>query len=72
MEPVTNEVNIARGDWRRLAAERTSKTRCVNGHQFTEENTFYCVNSDGFRRRRCRECSRAQARKQYRRSRLTA
>ena len=37
LEPVTNRVNLLRGNT--LQAKNAAKTRCVNGHPFTESNT---------------------------------
>ena len=37
-------------------------TYCVNGHEFTEENTYYSVLKDGTHRR-CRECRKLNQRK---------
>jgi hypothetical protein len=34
-------------------------TECVNGHEFTDENTSVAYNSDGYRFRRCKACMRA-------------
>lgn len=56
-DPVTNEINIARGkfrEWRRPKA-----THCVSGHEFTEANTY--VRADG--ERNCRTCANERARR---------
>lgn len=55
LEPVTHQVNIARGDMARANRERMAKaTHCKRGHPFDEENTRY--NSKGYRS--CKECHR--------------
>lgn len=56
LEPVTNKVNIQRGEspW----ATNARKTHCVNGHEFTLENTFARPGGRG-----CRMCKRAHDRK---------
>lgn len=59
MVPVTNQVNLLRGNT--SAAENAAKTHCVNGHEFTEENTFKRRGA-----RECRECMRVRAREQAR------
>lgn len=49
LDPVTPEVNKARGD--SPAARAARQTHCVHGHEFTEENTIRYG-----RKRRCRTC----------------
>jgi hypothetical protein len=52
MEPVTNAVNVLRGEgW---AAKQARQTSCKRGHPFAGANLFYCRGS-----RRCRACHRA-------------
>jgi hypothetical protein len=58
LEIVTRRINTLRGDT--LNAMNAAKTRCVNGHEFTAENTY----SDG-RRRACKTCRRAIDRRRY-------
>ena len=41
----------------------TDKTHCKNGHEFTEENTFYRGDGTG---RRCRTCDRAREKSEAR------
>lgn len=56
LEPVTNRVNILRGE--SLVAQQARQTHCVNDHPLSGENLW--INSRGFRQ--CRECRRVQAR----------
>src|SRR4249919_3856225 len=42
----------------------STRTHCPHGHPFDENNTYYEKNGRG---RRCRECSRMNARKYYER-----
>jgi hypothetical protein len=51
VQPVTHRINLMRGFT--PARANTEKTHCVNGHEFTPENT----NFDGIQRY-CRACSR--------------
>src|ERR1700731_2414568 len=62
LEPVTNGENLLRGQG--PTAMRAAQTACINGHPFTEENT-YRPKSGG---RDCRECKRVRDRG-YRRAR---
>lgn len=55
---------VRAGTWR---TERHRRTRCLNGHEFTPENTY--VRPDG---RRCRECQRERVRQYKRRLREVA
>lgn len=59
LEPVTPRLNVLRGVSH--VAENAVKTHCVNGHEFTEENTQVFVR-EGRQRRRCRACCRDKAR----------
>ena len=59
LEPVTQRINILRGDGPltagiQNAAYQRAKTGCDNGHAFTETNTY--ITSQG--NRQCRECKR--------------
>ena len=56
LEPVTCRENVLRGMG--LAANNARKTHCLNGHEFTRENTYRLP--DG--RRNCKECSRKRTR----------
>lgn len=58
LEPVTRRVNVLRGEG--ITARRARSDRCVQGHEYTPENT---LNREGFRR--CRACRNAQNHKQY-------
>jgi hypothetical protein len=53
LEVVTERENIYRGLG--LAGINAAKTHCVNGHEFSPENTYYSPNAH---RRSCRICSR--------------
>lgn len=58
MEPVTNRVNILRGDT--VTAANAAKTHCPQGHEYTPENThLHGPNGTG---RRCRTCVPEQRR----------
>lgn len=52
LEPVTNRVNILRGQT--VMAANATKTHCAHGHEFTTENTIRS-GPDG-RLRHCRSC----------------
>lgn len=52
LEPVTGQVNTLRGET--LAAENAAKQRCIHGHEFTPENTYW----RGTGHRTCRTCQR--------------
>jgi hypothetical protein len=52
----TNRENLMRGGT--LAAENVAKTHCINGHEFTPENTHHRSRGG----RECRECMRTRAR----------
>ena len=59
LEPVTRSENLRRGEaggWQR------NKTHCVNGHAFTQENTYIRPDGTG---RECRTCQ-AAAHERYR------
>jgi hypothetical protein len=50
LEPVTQKINVHRGEG--VAARNMVKTRCPQGHEYTEEN-LYVWNNQRF----CRTCS---------------
>lgn len=52
LEPVTNRVNLRRGNSGR---NNSAKTNCPKGHEYTEENTLL-HRSRGLTIRRCRTC----------------
>lgn len=54
-EPVTRGENVRRGQ---VGIANSSKTRCIRGHEFTPENTYY-HNGTGWRN--CRACMRLKA-----------
>lgn len=55
LEPVTQYVNVIRGDGPKVHG---SKTHCLRGHPFTEENTYVFRNG-----RHCRLCKRERQEK---------
>lgn len=55
LEPVTNRINILRGQT--IMATNAGKTHCAQGHEFTPENTIP-VGEDGHKRA-CRTCTQA-------------
>jgi hypothetical protein len=59
LEPVTSRENTLRGSG--IPAENKRKTHCVNGHEFTPENTVSYVAGI----RQCRECFRIRSRRRY-------
>jgi len=69
VRPVTQRENLLRG--KTVAAKHLSKTHCINGHEFTPENTRYTkkaytssaggVATSGARK--CRKCDAERARK---------
>src|SRR5690606_27636904 len=56
MEPVPNRVNVLRGEG--PTAVNARKTHCVNGHEFSAENTH--IRPTGWRE--CKTCKRRQNR----------
>lgn len=57
LEPVSRRVNLLRSPIT-LTARKAAQVECVNGHEFTPENT--AINKNGTRR--CRECVRIRQR----------
>jgi hypothetical protein len=58
LEPVPHKVNLARSDIT-VQARLSARTHCINGHEFTPENTFFKRKVRG---RRCRICKRLSER----------
>jgi len=56
LEPVTSRENTLRGQ--SVSSINARKTHCVNGHEFTEDNTYIAPS----RRRMCRACGRDRQR----------
>lgn len=61
MEPVTNRVNILRGE--SFSATLARQTHCKHGHPFSGDNLE--IDRDGFRR--CITCRRQRQKKRWRR-----
>lgn len=59
LEPATHRVNILRGG--APTAHNATKDRCVQGHQFDEQNTYLYTDKSGRRRRVCRKCDNAKS-----------
>ncbi len=57
LEAVTQKENILRGEG--LTAQNARKTHCLNGHEFTPENTYYAPGRPN--ERGCRTCKKEQA-----------
>ena len=55
LEPVTQSVNLLRGETVNAAA--SARTHCINGHEFSPVNTR--ISPSG--RRVCRSCGRARS-----------
>jgi len=69
LELVPQAVNFLRGNHPGAVMTRTGK--CSNGHEMTEENTYYYTTSNGkYTGRDCRICNREQDRKYRERKRL--
>ena len=56
LEAVTHAENVSRGTSVGAVAGQTNK--CIRGHSFNEENTYYVNNPDRAIHRQCRECQR--------------
>ena len=62
LDPVTCQENLLRGET--LAAANAKKTHCVNGHEFTTENTkLYKSRKSPVLARGCKACSRIRSRR---------
>lgn len=57
LEAVSTRTNLLRGVG--IVAQHATKTHCVNGHEFTPENTT--TRADHAGARRCRACMRREA-----------
>lgn len=56
LEAVTTRENLLRG--KTSTASKAAQTHCVNGHEFTPENTYHYPNSrNNGLRRTCRQCA---------------
>jgi hypothetical protein len=73
LELVTPRENTLRG-LDAKAAINARKTHCINGHKYTEENTYYHIRKtpkrnngklSGRKERQCRECQRERKRKRF-------
>lgn len=60
MEPVTLGENTRRGMGHAAVVGRTN--RCLRGHEYTPENTYYRPDGRG---RQCRECNQIRRRSRY-------
>lgn len=56
LENTSNLVNSLRGE--SVAAYHARKTHCVNGHEFSPENTYVYRHRGGRPRRFCKQCNR--------------
>lgn len=61
LEPVTDVVNVMRGFG--PPANNARKTHCINGHEYTQENTRLWMQKNNRTRRSCRECSKERMRR---------
>ena len=67
LEQVTDRVDVVdRASPTSIAKKRSQQTHCVNGHEFTPENTFTRPQRPGTRE--CRACQDARNKTRYRRS----
>lgn len=66
LDPTTQKENVRRGETgQKTAAWRKSWTHCVNGHEFTEENTLNHKRKNDRVYRVCLACAREKNRKYY-------
>jgi hypothetical protein len=68
---VTNRENSLRSPLT-IPGANAAKTHCVNGHEFTPENTRLIGGRHGYPIRRCITCKRTNDRERARRMRLAA
>lgn len=66
LEPVPTRENVLRGDT--IPAANAAKTKCINGHNFDEANTYW--RPDG--KRDCRTCRREADRRSIARKKAAA
>ncbi len=69
LEPVTPKVNVLRSEG--LAAINAAKVVCVNGHAFTEENTYILKSGSRVGKRACRICLADRSRTYHQRRKAT-
>ena len=67
LEPVTSQINNLRG--RGFANTNAAKTHCANGHEFTEDNTYWRPDRYGRICRTCRDETLRRGRHKWARSR---
>lgn len=65
LEAVSMRTNVLRGS--SVSANNSRKTVCKNGHEFSNDNTWLFTDKKGRISRKCKECSKANFRKWYRR-----
>lgn len=65
LEPVTLLENIKRGVHVYQRTRNGRKTHCHNGHEFTEENTYVGIGTNGNPMRSCRQCAKIKAQLRY-------
>ena len=63
LELVTHKVNCLRGI--SFTAQHARQTHCINGHEFTLENTTRIISLSRGSKRRCKTCHRERSMKYY-------
>lgn len=66
LEPVTRAENIRRGMMAIASRRKGERTHCVNGHEFTPNNTIMSTQNgfrEGYKSRVCRACYRVTRQK---------
>lgn len=67
LEPVTLKENVLRGNGAVVGGARNAaKTNCKQGHEFTQENTYFKITKKGGPQRSCRACGK-KSRLEYQR-----
>lgn len=61
LAPVTSRENSLRS-LNSTPGRNAAKTHCVNGHEFTPENTRLYIGKSGYENRECRTCRRSRKR----------